>query len=98
MDSLVTRLNSLKETLEGDLKYDIITKTIYATDASDYREQPVAVAWPTGVSDLKKILQVCLRRENRSYDQGCRHITCRSGCGFRNYCRYLPVYEQESWN
>ena len=57
MDSLVTRLDSLKETLEGDLKYDIITKTIYATDASDYREQPVAVAWPAGVPDLKKILR-----------------------------------------
>jgi len=57
MDSLVTRLDSLKETLEGDLKHDIITKTIYATDASDYREQPVAVAWPAGVPDLKKILR-----------------------------------------
>ena len=56
MDSLVTRLNSLKETLEGDIKYDIITKTIYSTDASDYKEQPIAVAWPKGVLDLKKIL------------------------------------------
>jgi FAD/FMN-containing dehydrogenase/Fe-S oxidoreductase len=56
MDSLVTRLNSLKETLEGDIKYDIITKTIYSTDASDYKEQPIAVAWPKGALDLKKIL------------------------------------------
>jgi FAD/FMN-containing dehydrogenase/Fe-S oxidoreductase len=56
MDSLVAKLNSLKETLEGDIKYDLITKTIYATDASDYKEQPVAVAWPKGVSDLRKIL------------------------------------------
>ncbi|MBS1231247.1 MAG: FAD-binding protein [Bacteroidetes bacterium] len=57
MDSPVTRLNSLKNSLEGDLKYDLITRTIYATDASDYKEQPVAVAWPKGVPDLKKILQ-----------------------------------------
>ncbi len=57
MDLPVTRLNSLKNSLEGDLKYDLITKTIYATDASDYKEQPVAVAWPKGVPDLKKILQ-----------------------------------------
>ncbi|MCX6259974.1 MAG: FAD-binding protein [Bacteroidia bacterium] len=56
MDSLVTRLNSLKEILEGDIKHDIITKTIYSTDASDYKEQPIAVAWPKGVLDLKKIL------------------------------------------
>jgi FAD/FMN-containing dehydrogenase/Fe-S oxidoreductase len=57
MDSLDTRLDSLKKTLAGDLKYDVITKTIYATDASDYREKPVAVAWPAGVPDLKKILK-----------------------------------------
>ncbi len=56
MDSFITRLNSLKETLDGDLKYDMITKTIYATDASDYKEQPTAVAWPKGDSDMKKIL------------------------------------------
>lgn len=56
MDSLVNKLDSLKETLEGGIKYDIITKTIYATDASDYKEEPAAVAWPKGVSDLKKIL------------------------------------------
>lgn len=56
MDSLVAKLNSLKKTLEGDIKHDIITRTIYSTDASDYKEQPVAVAWPKGVQDLKKIL------------------------------------------
>ena len=56
MDSFITRLNSLKEALDGDLKYDLITKTIYSTDASDYKEQPTAVAWPKGNSDIKKIL------------------------------------------
>ncbi|MFZ0281543.1 MAG: FAD-binding oxidoreductase, partial [Bacteroidales bacterium] len=56
MESIITRLNILKESLEGDLKYDTITRTIYATDASDYKEQPTAVAWPRGAADIKKIL------------------------------------------
>jgi FAD/FMN-containing dehydrogenase/Fe-S oxidoreductase len=56
MDSFITRLNSLKKTLDGELKYDLITKTIYSTDGSDYKEQPVAVAWPKGNSDIRKIL------------------------------------------
>jgi FAD/FMN-containing dehydrogenase/Fe-S oxidoreductase len=56
MDSFITRLNSLKEALNGDLKYDLITRTIYSTDASDYKEQPTAVVWPKGDSDIKKIL------------------------------------------
>jgi FAD/FMN-containing dehydrogenase/Fe-S oxidoreductase len=56
MDFFEKRLDSLKDSLEGDLKYDLITKTIYSTDASDYKEQPVAVAWPKGTSDIKKII------------------------------------------
>ncbi len=61
MDSIITRLNILKESLEGDLKYDTVTRIIYSTDASDYKEQPKAVAWPRGGSDIKKILSFASR-------------------------------------
>ncbi len=50
-------LDSLAETIEGDLKYDTITRTIYSTDASVYKEMPLAVIWPKNISDLKKIVQ-----------------------------------------
>jgi len=56
-ETIYTRLDSLRSTLEGELKYDRITKTIYATDASVYREVPLAVIWPKGESDLKKIIE-----------------------------------------
>ncbi len=56
MDSFISRLDELKANLDGDLKNDLITKTIYSTDASDYKEQPVAVAWPKGINDIRKIL------------------------------------------
>ncbi len=46
----------MRKSLDGDLKYDKITRTIYSTDASVYREIPLAVVWPKGESDLKKIL------------------------------------------
>jgi FAD/FMN-containing dehydrogenase/Fe-S oxidoreductase len=52
-----SQLDSLGRNLEGDLKYDKITKVIYATDASVYRELPLAVIWPKGEADLKKILE-----------------------------------------
>ncbi|MCU0472460.1 MAG: FAD-binding protein [Bacteroidales bacterium] len=55
-DTIYSRLDSLANNLEGDLKYDKITRTIYATDASVYKEFPVAVIWPKGKSDLKKII------------------------------------------
>jgi len=55
-NTIYEKLDFLGKTLEGDLKYDIITRTIYATDASAYREVPMAVIWPTDEEDLKKIL------------------------------------------
>ena len=62
-DNRYSLLDTLKNDLEGDLKYDAITLTIYSTDASVYKEKPVAVAWPRGVSDLKKILSFANREK-----------------------------------
>ncbi len=56
MSSTETRLEELKSSLDGELKYDNITRTIYSTDASVYMEKPLAVVWPRGADDLKKIL------------------------------------------
>ena len=55
-DTLISKLDELGNSLNGDLKYDIITRTIYSTDASDYKERPVAVICPHGESDIRKIL------------------------------------------
>jgi FAD/FMN-containing dehydrogenase/Fe-S oxidoreductase len=57
MDTFSERLDALAESLEGDLKYDKITTTMYSTDASVYKEEPSAVAWPKTVSDIRKLLQ-----------------------------------------
>ena len=56
MDSLMNRLDNLSASLEGDLRYDGLTVAIYSTDASVYRERPLAVIWPKGISDIRKIL------------------------------------------
>jgi len=71
MDMLNSRLDSLGKSLDGDLKYDNITRTIYSTDASVFKEEPVAVVWPKGLSDLKKIL-IFARNEKLS-------LTMRAG-------------------
>ncbi|HKK41120.1 MAG TPA: FAD-binding oxidoreductase, partial [Bacteroidales bacterium] len=56
MDNILTGLNELAKDLEGDLRYDEMTTTIYSTDASVYKEKPTAVIWPRNKSDLKKII------------------------------------------
>lgn len=57
MDILHNKLDDLGRNLEGDLRYDKSTTTIYATDASVYKEHPVAVIWPKSSDDIRKILE-----------------------------------------
>jgi FAD/FMN-containing dehydrogenase/Fe-S oxidoreductase len=51
------KLQRLAAELEGDLFFDTTMRTLYATDASAYREMPLAVALPKSVDDLKKLIR-----------------------------------------
>lgn len=51
------QLNLLASQLEGELYQDDTTRTLYATDASAYRERPQAVAVPKTVADIKKLIE-----------------------------------------
>jgi len=50
-------LTKLAHDLEGILYHDNMMKAIYATDASVYRELPLAVAIPKNQKDLKLLIQ-----------------------------------------
>lgn len=49
-------LKALSKQLKGDLNYDDLTKSLYATDASVYRKIPLAVAFPKNIDDLKSLV------------------------------------------
>jgi FAD/FMN-containing dehydrogenase/Fe-S oxidoreductase len=49
-------LTELKNNLAGDLHHDHLLRVLYATDASVYRELPLAVALPKNNEDLKKLI------------------------------------------
>lgn len=49
-------LQELKCEIEGELYDDVTMRTLYATDASAYREVPLAVAIPKSVADIKKLI------------------------------------------
>jgi FAD/FMN-containing dehydrogenase/Fe-S oxidoreductase len=49
-------LAQLASVLEGDFHYDTVMRTLYATDASAYREMPTAVAIPKSIDDIKKLI------------------------------------------
>ncbi|MGN7820713.1 FAD-binding and (Fe-S)-binding domain-containing protein [Chitinophaga sp. 22536] len=50
------KLEQLAQELEGTLYTDDTMRTLYATDASAYREMPLAVAIPESTDDLKKLI------------------------------------------
>ena len=54
------KFDSLREELKGDLFSDHTQRILYATDASAYREIPMAVTRPAGTDDIKKILAFAL--------------------------------------
>ena len=56
------KLNLLKSQLEGDLYIDNVQRVLYSTDASQYKEMPLAVTRPKTKEDIKKI--IAFAREN----------------------------------
>ncbi len=56
-------LNELSAHIEGELHWDALSRSIYATDASVYRKIPLAVAFPKGERDIAMILDFCRRHQ-----------------------------------
>src|SRR4028119_1320515 len=50
------KLQELRRSLEGDLYDDNTMRVLYATDASAYREMPLAVSMPRSVDDIKTLI------------------------------------------
>ncbi len=53
---LSLELLDLSEKIEGEIKTDNITRIIYSTDASAYKEMPDAVIFPKNKNDIKEII------------------------------------------
>lgn len=50
------RIDSLKKRIEGEVHTDILTRTMYSTDASVYKEMPVAVVYPKNENDIRLLI------------------------------------------
>ena len=59
MEDLVSNqfLEALRTELEGDLLLDETTRRLYATDASSYRQIPLAVCYPASDNDIKHLIK-----------------------------------------
>jgi FAD/FMN-containing dehydrogenase/Fe-S oxidoreductase len=59
---MLSAFNQLKTRLEGDVFTDNVQRVLYSTDASQYKELPLAVTRPKNKEDIKKI--IAFAREN----------------------------------
>jgi FAD/FMN-containing dehydrogenase/Fe-S oxidoreductase len=55
--SLPERLRGLAARLTGELRVDDVARTIYSTDASEYQERPLAVAFPATDDDVGELVR-----------------------------------------
>jgi FAD/FMN-containing dehydrogenase/Fe-S oxidoreductase len=56
-------LKRLADSLEGELFFDKTMRTLYATDASAYRELPLAVAIPKAEKDIERLIAFALAEQ-----------------------------------
>ena len=61
---MTAKLQAFAPTIEGEFYFDKTMRTLYATDASAYREMPLAVALPKSTEDIKKL--IFFARENNT--------------------------------
>ncbi|MCD4745977.1 MAG: FAD-binding protein [Bacteroidales bacterium] len=59
-----SKLTELKNQFNGDIYLDESTRLLYATDASAYKEIPLAVTRPKNIDDIKKL--ICLANEHKT--------------------------------
>jgi FAD/FMN-containing dehydrogenase/Fe-S oxidoreductase len=50
---------ALAARLQGELHHDHLMRTLYATDASEYQEMPLAVAFPKSEADVGELVRFC---------------------------------------
>ncbi len=99
-----SKLRQLQASLDGELHFDSLLRTLYATDASVYREMPLAVAYPKTKDDIKKL--IAFAREH-----GASLIPRSAGTSLAGQCvgsgivvdiskywnKVLEINEQERW-
>ncbi|MDP1580751.1 MAG: FAD-linked oxidase C-terminal domain-containing protein [Candidatus Didemnitutus sp.] len=53
----VADLPALARRLRGELHFDHVMRSLYATDASEYQEMPLAVAFPRSEDDVRELIR-----------------------------------------
>ena len=56
-------VDDLERRIDGDVRFDEYSKSLYATDASAYEVTPIGVVYPDSTDDVSTVMAYCARRE-----------------------------------
>ena len=100
----IERLAELQSTLDGELRFDSISRKLYSTDASAYQETPLAVAIPKSEPDIKLLIEFANRHAvgliPRTAGTSLAGQVVGDGIDVdvsRYFTRILEVNQQEGW-
>ena len=54
-------VNSLSQNIQGEVRSDEMSKTLWSTDASIYQINPVAVVLPKSKDDVISVVETCAK-------------------------------------
>ncbi|MEZ4979724.1 MAG: FAD-linked oxidase C-terminal domain-containing protein [Chitinophagales bacterium] len=97
-------LTALANELEGELHFDSMSLAMYATDASVYRELPVAVAFPKTKKDIQSLIQFANRNKTSLIPRTAGTSLAGQCVGngivvdvSKHFTKILELHVQESW-
>src|SRR5580698_10743270 len=50
---------SLQSSIRGEVRFDVGSRALYATDASNYRQVPIGVVLPRDIADVQTTIAAC---------------------------------------
>lgn len=79
--------------IHGEVRTDLLHRILYSTDASAYRETPLAVAFPKDETDVQEIVRYASRNHINLIPRAGRYISCGAGSRERTGSGYFQIYE-----
>lgn len=61
LSNLTDLTHELRQRTEAEVRFDRVTRTLYATDASNYQIMPIGVVVPRTVEDLIATVEICVK-------------------------------------
>ena len=97
-------INKLRKQFSGQLYTDETNRLIYSTDASPFKEKPVAIAWPANTDDIKLLISFAKTNNTSLIPRGAGTSLAGQVVGkgivvdmSRYFNRILEVNKEEHW-